>query len=1693
MAIDPETRRRLLELVYDLLPEEEAGELRRRMECEPELAEAYAEAERTSHLFGEAARLEAPKIQWKRPPRGPAAPRPARPKAAAKAAAGVPAPWSRGANWTVALAAGILLLVSVGGFFYQRWQLHDIAAGHLRLRVSGPARLQAGAANRYLVTTTSVTGEPVPAKIQFTVFTPQGRQLMGHIEKTGEEGHLEVTVPAELDVEDGVKLELLADADQGRQSLVADLAVEPVRYATQLGLDKPLYTPGETIRYRSLTLSRFGLAADREMAVAFEIRDPGGAVVPGSELEGVTERGVGCGEFAIPPGLAGGEYALVARSLDESFPDERRPFFIRSYRLPRLKKELEFARESYAPGGSVAADFSAERAEGGPAAEARLRIVARLDGDVVHEETAQASSAGTYAIQFKLPDQISRGDGQLAVVVDDGGTRETIAKTIPVNLGKADVAFYPEGGDLVAGLRNRVYFTARDPLGKPVHLEGTIVDSKGAAVAVVETTHEGMGAFSFEPQATVKYRLTVDEPANVENEPRLPAASSRRPVVLNAGLGVIEAGKPLEFNVSSLKEGLPLVAAAWCRGAAVGSQPFVTEVGPNAVAIELDPNACGVIRLTVFDYGASPPQPIAERLVYRRPERRLDVHVAGQSERYSPGQRAELSLRVTDEEGKPAAAALGVAVVDDALLSLADDDAPAMPTHFFLATEVEKPENLEDVDFYLCDDPEAPVALDLLLGTQGWRRFAEKTLDQLREEGRDDAEIERLVALGGEASPPAMFDNLGDLQREYRAALASYRANRTRTLDALTALSFFGGLALLLLVSMVVLLKIAGGVRVWVPTVASAAACLTIGVMLINPQEPRARRADAVAYARFELVPPETESSETALREEWRRRAEAQFDWFMQEEMVEEEAPLAVMEDLVAPAEMPAPAGPAAEDPMALGAFLGEFGDLNAAGDRFEAGKELFRRVPERPAAGLMPGLRHRFDADLDLKQAVARGLLESDAAEYLGRFRFAVREYSHEHVAGEPGVRSDFAETLYWHPLLVADADGQAQIHFDLSDSVTTFRVLVDAHGDGGRIGSGGGEIISRIPFSLEPKLPLEVTAGDRIELPLAVVNDTRSDLPVEVALSHGELVRLEGEAARTLTLAAEERARQYFPLEVIGQKGDCELVFRGTAGGLADAVRKTLSVVPPGFPKALSYSGRLDGQQELVVKLPEDWVPGSLEVALNVFPSTLSDLQKGMDSMLREPCGCFEQASTSNYPNVLSLQYMQEHDVADPQVTRRAKQLLEQGYAKLTGYESPEHGYEWFGGDPGHEALSAYGLMEFRDMAEVYDVDRQMIERTAAWLLERRDGKGGFQRNPRALDSVGASPEDVTNAYVTWALSESGQEGIEKEIEQASRLAAASDDPYLVALAASSLLNAGRQSEGEKLLKKLAGTQADDGRLEGTQGSITRSGGLSLAVETTALAALAWLKAPAYADEAKRAVEWIVNNRQGSGGFGSTQATILALKALIEHSKQNRRTTNDGKVIVKRDDAVIAEEAFAAGRQEAISIEGLEAKLEPDENRLTITLTGDNQMPYALDVSYRSQKPAGDDACPLRLSTSLAEGEVKEGDTVALEVELVNTADAGQPMSVAILGLPAGLEVRPDQLDELKKAGTIDYYETRPREVICYWRSLAPKKKVPLKLDLIAAVPGTYTGPASRAYLYYTAEQKQWNDPLSVEITRD
>jgi hypothetical protein len=118
------------------------------------------------------------------------------------------------------------------------------------------------------------------------------------------------------------------------------------------------------------------------------------------------------------------------------------------------------------------------------------------------------------------------------------------------------------------------------------------------------------------------------------------------------------------------------------------------------------------------------------------------------------------------------------------------------------------------------------------------------------------------------------------------------------------------------------------------------------------------------------------------------------------------------------------------------------------------------------------------------------------------------------------------------------------------------------------------------------------------------------------------------------------------------------------------------------------------------------------------------------------------------------------------------------------------------------------------------------------------------------------------------------------------------------------------------------------------------------------------------------------------------------------------------------------------------------------------------------------------------------LAKTQLTEGEPTEARVMVANRTGQKLPTAVAIFGVPGGLEVRHDQLKELVKRKVVDAYEVLGRDVVLYWRGMEPRKRIDVPLSLVAAVPGTYTGPASRAYLYYADEHKIWSEGVKVSI---
>ncbi len=142
-------------------------------------------------------------------------------------------------------------------------------------------------------------------------------------------------------------------------------------------------------------------------------------------------------------------------------------------------------------------------------------------------------------------------------------------------------------------------------------------------------------------------------------------------------------------------------------------------------------------------------------------------------------------------------------------------------------------------------------------------------------------------------------------------------------------------------------------------------------------------------------------------------------------------------------------------------------------------------------------------------------------------------------------------------------------------------------------------------------------------------------------------------------------------------------------------------------------------------------------MQALVKIYPSGFSQLVEGLDNIFRMPYGCFEQTSSTTYPNILALDYLRKTQRSAPKLEAKARQYIHLGYQRLVGFEVSGGGFDWFGRPPANRTLTAYGLMEFTDMARVHEVDPQLIARTRRWLLKQRSAgrllAGRVSRSPR------------------------------------------------------------------------------------------------------------------------------------------------------------------------------------------------------------------------------------------------------------------------------------------------------------------------------------------------------------------------
>jgi TonB-dependent SusC/RagA subfamily outer membrane receptor len=1514
-----------------------------------------------------------------------------------------------------------------------------------------------------------------------------------------------------------------------------------------LQTDKPFCQPGEDIWFSTFVVNGTDHTPTSISGVVYvELINPKGAVE--RKLTLPVKNGHSHGNFNMDESLVGGLYKIRAYTLWMKNLGED-TFFEKEIQLqkvitPRLLMKLDFEKKAYGANEKVTADFEVKDLAKNPLIQ-EVSYVVQLAGKNLLTNTTQTNYEGKSKISFKLPEYLENSDGLLNIVVNYEGKTEAISRSIPIVLNKIDMAFFPEGGDLVENVSSKVGFKALNEFGKPADVEGFIADKDGKKVTTFKSFHDGIGAFEFTPESDNAYKATITSPkiSRVFN----------LPVALPKGFALqIAAQKENELTVSfhtPVEKHVYIVAQI--RGKIIFSEEKAAQIGKNTLTIPLKKAPAGIMQVTLFDYNQIPR---CERLVFVNAHKKLNISVTTDKKQYMPREKVEMTIKTTDEDNLPLPANLAVSVTDDQLISFADDKQDNILSYLLVSSDVKG--KIHEPSFYFKkDEPKAMQALDYLLMTQGWRRFTWKEV--MNENFMTQYVPEKSGSVSG------VIKNVKNNQPVTATVTLLELGNKNRSAQLLTKPD---GSFVFVNIDPTVPIQIFAEVKgikdnqqIAIELDASLQGNI-IRTQGINQQKDKnlflGDRVEVADVKINKLV----DASDDVLPFNGNQNFTLKADVSALEEVVVigygaqakkgvtgavtvvESRDLSVL-NLRIPVEQ-ALQGRVAGVVVTQANTGNTDAKITIRGASSIVNKNPLYVIDGMPvendeatfidptnietvtvvkgaSATAIYGSRgsngvvvittkNRQDYYygnhfIDPKKSLANVLVQPRAFSVAREFP----DVSYENVPVSD-TRSDFRKTIYWKPFVETDKNGIAKLTFYNSDQITTFRITAEGIGTNGLTGRTEETYFTQQPFQMDAKIPPYLVFEDKIDIPVFLKNNTDAIQKGELTASATGLAF--GEYHQSITLNPKEAKTFYLPAQVmpVAGQGILQIVYESqnqvepSGQGLLHLVNGNINrkeklellieIQPKGFPTQVSYSGK-QLQTDIAFTLNE-YVKGSLSAKLTAYPDVLSDLMSGVEGIFREPYGCFEQTSSSTYPNVLALQYIRETGKNNPEIEKTALGYIQRGYKRLIGYETSQHGFEWFGNTPPHEGLSAFGIMEFLDMKKVWKgVDDDMIDRTKTWLLGRRNGRGGFQQNTHGMDGFyGATPE-IINSYIVFALCEAGLgKEIKKEYETSYQQAIQGEDLYEMALMANASLQLGEATRAEKLIRFIL-KEVKDKSWEKCKikTSVTSSYGKSLQIETASLLVSAMLKTVAPAmEDLQSTVNYIISSRS-YGTFGSTQATVLALKALTEYAKFSKRTAEGGTLSVYLNDKLIEQKAYEKDSRGEISIASLDKYMQTGKQQFKVAFSDTKEaLPYSLNINWTGYTPNSSDRCWVDLETRIATENAKTGNTVRLTTILKNKTDKGLPMAVALVGIPSGLSLQPWQLKELQEKHIFDYYEIRNNYVIFYYKSLNANAQHEINLDLKAEIPGNYQAPASTAYLYYTSEFKDWEGGEKIKIDK-
>ncbi|MDP4130062.1 MAG: hypothetical protein Q8939_07860 [Bacteroidota bacterium] len=282
------------------------------------------------------------------------------------------------------------------------------------------------------------------------------------------------------------------------------------------------------------------------------------------------------------------------------------------------------------------------------------------------------------------------------------------------SVSEASIHFFPEGGDLVAGIENDIAFKANDAYGAPVRITGSLHDASGKDLLEFYSTHDGMGKFIITPDKSDVFYATWKDEKGIEHRTGLPPVKASG-VVLRA----LNYSRKLVFSVArqpdnATYEKLTVIAHM--------NQQLVYKAIVNLKdnfmsggSIPVEQLPTGILQITVFDMNDNP---LAERVVFvNNHNYGFDPKIRMQAKSVQRRGRNVLEIEVPDT----LKCNMSLAVTDAEVDGVRDND-DNIVSRLLLTGDIHG--YVKDPYYYFKNNSDTLAQqLDLVMLTHGWRRF----------------------------------------------------------------------------------------------------------------------------------------------------------------------------------------------------------------------------------------------------------------------------------------------------------------------------------------------------------------------------------------------------------------------------------------------------------------------------------------------------------------------------------------------------------------------------------------------------------------------------------------------------------------------------------------------------------------------------------------------------------------------------------------------------------------------------------------------------------------------------------------------------------------------------------------------------------------------------------------------------------